>query len=97
MIHLLILRYHATDQDLRMPVNMVEDSLKHLTTNIVKINIDSIREVPVTLRYIIMGPSQLVVNLDFTRNVAPMSCLNPRRFKPLDIMVMTTKSKAFTT
>jgi hypothetical protein len=37
---------------------MVEDSLKHLTTNIVQINIDAIREVPVTLRYIIAGPSQ---------------------------------------
>jgi hypothetical protein len=58
MIHLLILRYHATDRDPCTHVNMVEDSLKHLTTNIVQINIDAIREVPVTLRYIIAGPSQ---------------------------------------
>jgi hypothetical protein len=58
MIHLLILGYHATDRDPCMLVNMVEDSLKHITTNIVKINIDAIREVPITLRHIIMGPSQ---------------------------------------
>lgn len=76
--HLLILRYHATDQDLCTPVNMVEDSLKHLTANIVKINIDSIREVPVTLRYIIMGPSQLVVNLDFAKECGSNELFVPK-------------------
>jgi len=50
MSHLLILGYHATNWDSCMPVNMVEDSLKHLTTNIVKININAIREVPITFK-----------------------------------------------
>ena len=50
MSHLLILRYHATYWDSCMRVNMIEDSLKHLTTNIVKININAIREVPITFK-----------------------------------------------
>jgi hypothetical protein len=50
MSYLLVLRYHATKRDSCMLVNMVEDSLKHLTTDIVKINIDAIREVPIIFK-----------------------------------------------
>lgn len=49
--HLLIVRYHAADWNPCMLVNMVEDRFKHLTTNIVEVNIDAIGEVPINSSY----------------------------------------------
>jgi hypothetical protein len=44
--NLVIARYHATKGYLCMLVDMVENSLKHFTANIVKVHINSIREIP---------------------------------------------------
>lgn len=53
IIYLIVPRYHATKRDLCMLVDMVENSLEHFTTNIVKIYINSIWEVPVNYMYIL--------------------------------------------
>lgn len=49
-IYLIVLRYHATKRDLCMLVDMVENSLKHSTANIVKVYINSIWEIPVNCK-----------------------------------------------
>jgi hypothetical protein len=46
-VHLVILRYHSTKRYSSMLVDMVKYSFKHFTTNIVKVNINTIRKIPV--------------------------------------------------
>ena len=46
MVYLIILRYHSRDCYAGTDINMVEDCLKHFTTNIVEVEIDTIREIP---------------------------------------------------
>jgi len=49
-VYLIILRYHSTKRYSSMLVDMVKYSFKHFTTNIVKVNINTIRKIPAKLR-----------------------------------------------
>ena len=50
MTHLVILRNHSTDWYAGMKIHMVEDCLKHFTTNIIQVQIDTLREIPASFK-----------------------------------------------
>ena len=72
-MHLIILRYHSTDWYAGMEIHMVEDCLKHFTTNIIKVQIDTIREIPALFMNFIHSAMSIDV---YSKNLHIWPCMD---------------------
>ena len=60
-MYLIILRYHSTDCYAGMGIQMVEDCLKHFATNIIEVQINSIREIPASFNESLFNYSTILI------------------------------------